>query len=83
MAMGENIRRWREYRAYGQAELARLVGISPNTLYRIEVEGREPRPATLRRLAEVLAMDVATLRDTHPPHARADPDTDASAGDEQ
>ena len=62
MTIGERIRHWRDRRGYGQAELARVVGITPNTLWRIENEDREPRGPTLRKIAETLQVDVATLR---------------------
>jgi transcriptional regulator with XRE-family HTH domain len=62
MTIGERIRDLRERHGYGQAELARLVGMTPNTLWRIEHEGREPRGPALRKIAEILQVDVATLR---------------------
>ncbi len=61
MVVGENIRRWREMRSYGQAELAREAGVSANTLYRIENGMNRPRPATVRKIAEVLHVDPAVL----------------------
>jgi len=59
--IGERIRDWRARRSYGQAELARAVGITPNTLYRIETEGRTPRPATIRKIADILQVSVENL----------------------
>jgi DNA-binding XRE family transcriptional regulator len=59
---GHNIRRVREQRGYDQAELARLVGISPSALWKVENEDRTPRGPTLRKLAEVLSVDPAELR---------------------
>lgn len=62
MSIGQTIRSLREQQGYDQAELARLVDIAPSTLWRIEREDRTPRGATLRRLADVLGVDVPRLR---------------------
>jgi len=61
VAVGENIRRWREFRSYGQAELAREAGLTANTLNRIEQGVNTPRPATVRKLAEILRVDPGVL----------------------
>ena len=61
MGAGERIKAARARKVWGQAELAREAGISPNTLYRIEVGGHEPRPATIRKIARVLGIDPAEL----------------------
>ena len=61
MSVGQNIRRLRERRAYGQGELAGLVGISQNGLWRIEAERVTPKGKTLRKIAEVLGVDVEVL----------------------
>ncbi len=61
ISIGENVRHWRERRSYGQTELAKLVGISPAGLFRIEKGQRTPRPATLRKIAETLGIDVEVL----------------------
>ena len=61
MAIGQNIKEWREKRSYSQVELARLVGISANSLYRIEKESNIPRPQTLRKIAEVLGVTPEVL----------------------
>jgi transcriptional regulator with XRE-family HTH domain len=61
MTVGENVRSWRERRSYGQTELAKLVGMSPEGLFRIEKGQRQPRPATLRKIADVLGIDVEVL----------------------
>lgn len=63
MGVGQNIRRERERLGYDQAELARLAELAPSTLWRIENEDRTPRGATLRRVAEVLGVDVPRLRE--------------------
>lgn len=61
LTVGENVRAWRERRSYGQTELAKLVGISPEGLFRIEKGQRQPRPTTLRKIAEALGIDVEVL----------------------
>lgn len=61
MGVGQNIKKWRERRFYSQAELARLVGISANSIYRIEKETYNPRPQTVRKIAEVLAVSLEEL----------------------
>jgi len=63
MGVGQNIKQWRERRAFGQGELAGLVGISQNGLWRIEAERHKPKPATLRKIAEVLKVEIDTLTD--------------------
>ena len=57
MAVGERIKRRREGKVLGQAELAKAAGVSVNTLYRIEAGIHRPRPLTIRKLAK--ALDVA------------------------
>lgn len=61
MAVGDEIRRARERRVWGQAELARAAGITANTLWKIEHGHQAPRPATVRRIAEVLGLDPSEL----------------------
>lgn len=62
MAVGQNIRHWRERLSYGQSELAGMVGITPNALWRIEREQHMPRPKTLRKIAEALHLTIDQLR---------------------
>ncbi len=59
--MAERIKELRERRSYGQAELARAAGISPNALWRIESGMHAPRPVTVRKIAEALGVDVEVL----------------------
>jgi HTH-type transcriptional regulator, competence development regulator len=61
MAIGDQIKRVRERKVWGQAELARKAGISPNTLYRIEAGDHDPRPITIRKIAEALGVDPGEL----------------------
>jgi len=60
--VGQRIREWRARRSYGQSELARAIGISPNALWRIERGQHQPRPAHLRKIAEVLGVSIEELR---------------------
>ncbi len=68
MTIGERIRELRERRSYGQAELARLVGLTPNSVWAIEAGRQRPRPATLRKIAQLLRVPVEQLTqdDAHP-----------------
>jgi len=59
--MSITLRQARERKCWGQAELARRVGISPSTLHRIEAGRCRARPGTLRRLAEALGVDPSDL----------------------
>lgn len=53
---------------WGQADLAREAGITPNALWRIET-GRvaRPRMSTIRKIAKVLGVDPSELRDDDAP----------------
>jgi len=61
MGIGETVKRLRERRAYSQEDLGKIAGISANTIWRIEAEGRVPRPSTLRKLATALKVDIEQL----------------------
>lgn len=61
MNVGERIREVRERKAYGQAELARAVGITATSLWAIEAGRHVPRPATLRKIAEHLGVPIEQL----------------------
>jgi transcriptional regulator with XRE-family HTH domain len=55
----EHIRR---LRGLSQRELAEKAGVSPATVYELEVGKRPtPRPSTLRKLAEALEVEIADL----------------------
>lgn len=60
---GARIKAARQRAVYGQAELARAAGITPNALWQIENGRREPRPAMIRKLAAALGIDPASLID--------------------
>jgi predicted transcriptional regulator len=52
---GTRVRDARERRLVGQSELAREAGITQSALWHIEKGDRNPRPSTIRRLAEALS----------------------------
>ena len=55
----EHIRR---LRGLSQRELAEKAGVSPATVYELEVGKRPtPRPSTLRKLADALEVEIADL----------------------
>jgi transcriptional regulator with XRE-family HTH domain len=59
---GEKVRAARERRYLSQRELAERAGINHNTVWRIEGSGlTEVHPRTIRKLAEALSVDPATL----------------------
>jgi transcriptional regulator with XRE-family HTH domain len=59
--VGERIRQARERAVFGQAELARAAGISVAGLWQIEHGQREPRPATIRKIAQALGIEPGSL----------------------
>jgi ribosome-binding protein aMBF1 (putative translation factor) len=59
---GENpVRVWREHRNLSLRALAAKSGTTPSALSAIETGKSEGRPATLRRLAEALGVDLDDL----------------------
>jgi transcriptional regulator with XRE-family HTH domain len=59
---GEQVRAARERRYLSQRELADRAGVNRNTVWRIEGSGlTEVHPRTIRKLAEALSVDPATL----------------------
>jgi transcriptional regulator with XRE-family HTH domain len=59
--IGHRIASLRRWYGWTQTELAEQLGVSRMTVYRYEEGGREPSLAMLRRLAEVLEVDVGEL----------------------
>jgi transcriptional regulator with XRE-family HTH domain len=59
--IGDNVKRERLKRAIRQDELARMAGITPTTLSRIERNNSEPHVSTIRKLAKVLEVTPADL----------------------
>jgi len=59
---GEKVKAAREHRFLSQRELADKAELNHNTVWRIETTGRtEVHPRTIRRLAEALSVDPASL----------------------
>jgi transcriptional regulator with XRE-family HTH domain len=58
---GENLRRAREARGLTQEELAHLAGIHRTEVGLLERAGREPRLATLVKLATALGVPLGDL----------------------
>jgi transcriptional regulator with XRE-family HTH domain len=59
--IGERLKNLRIRRALTQEELAAAAGIGKNTVNRLERDLTEPRPPTLRKLAQALGVDPAEL----------------------
>ena len=59
--IGEEVKIWRMRRAMTQAELAEKANVGINTIVRIERNQTEPRPPTIRKLAEALDIDPKEL----------------------
>jgi transcriptional regulator with XRE-family HTH domain len=57
--IGEKLKDLRIRRALTQEELAAAAGIGKNTVNRLERDLTEPRPPTLRKLAQALEVDPA------------------------
>jgi transcriptional regulator with XRE-family HTH domain len=59
---GEKVREARERRFFSQRELADRADVNRNTVWRIETSGQtDVHPRTIRRLAEALSVDPASL----------------------
>ena len=59
--IGERLRELRLARALTQAELGTKAGYSAETISKIESGYREPRPTTVRALADALSVEVEDL----------------------
>ena len=57
MEQGNNVRKLREAKMLSKAELARLAGISPITLDRIE-KGKDCRMSTKRKILLALGLTI-------------------------
>ncbi len=55
------LRAWRLLRGYGQRELARLAGVSHSTVIGIEHGRYRGYPATWRKLAAVLGVELTQI----------------------
>lgn len=56
-----NIRRYREAAGYGQAQLARLIGVEPTTLCRVEHGTRFLSLKRLKKIAELCGCTIDDL----------------------
>lgn len=56
--VGRRLREERQLRGWSQRDLARETGVNPDTISGIETEQHEPRPSTLRKLAEGMGLEV-------------------------
>lgn len=63
MAFGAKLARLRNGKNWTQADLAERIGVQQPTIQRWEAEGRQPRRASLAKLAKVLGVEVAELFD--------------------
>lgn len=60
--IGERIRRARLGAVLTQEELARSAGINRSSLSQIENGQKEPRPSTIRKIAQALDISPTELR---------------------
>jgi transcriptional regulator with XRE-family HTH domain len=61
--IADRLRHERETKSLSRENLAYLAGISPKTIKRLEEQQvANPRPVTIRKLAEALEIDPARLR---------------------
>jgi transcriptional regulator with XRE-family HTH domain len=68
----ETLRELRRRRGWSQKDLADSSGVGQDTISGIESGRHEPRPSTLRKLAEALEVEVADFfREPAPPSDRA------------
>lgn len=58
---GERLRRLRQLKGLTQADLGHAVGLSRRMVAYYEIQGGEPRPELLMKLAEVLSISVDVL----------------------
>jgi transcriptional regulator with XRE-family HTH domain len=59
---GEKVKSAREERFFSQRELASKAGVNHNTIWRIEGSSSvEVHPRTIRKIAEALSVDPASL----------------------
>jgi transcriptional regulator with XRE-family HTH domain len=56
--VGQRLKEERQLRGWSQRDLARATGVNPDTISGIETEQHEPRPSTLRKLADGLGLEV-------------------------
>jgi transcriptional regulator with XRE-family HTH domain len=59
--IGQRLKEERQFRGWSQRDLARETGVNTDTISGIETGQHEPRPSTLRKLAEGLGIEVRDL----------------------
>lgn len=59
--VGQRIRKAREFRVLGVVECAELLGVDYTLLSRWEHDRNKPRPKSLKKIANVLNVDVVWL----------------------
>jgi transcriptional regulator with XRE-family HTH domain len=59
--IGQRLKEERQLRGWSQRDLARETGVNTDTISGIETGQHEPRPSTLRKLAEGLGIEVRDL----------------------
>jgi transcriptional regulator with XRE-family HTH domain len=59
--IGQRLREERQLKGWSQRDLARETGVNTDTISGIETGQHEPRPSTLRKLAEGLGIEVRDL----------------------
>ena len=64
------VRLLRKQRGWSQDELSRASGVDRSTISQIENSVRDPKPATLRRLARTLGVNIGDLFDEEPDQYR-------------
>jgi transcriptional regulator with XRE-family HTH domain len=59
--IGQRVKEERQFRGWSQRDLARETGVNTDTISGIETGQHEPRPSTMRKLAEGLGIEVRDL----------------------
>ena len=59
--IGQRVKEERQFKGWSQRDLARETGVNTDTISGIETGQHEPRPSTLRKLAEGLGIEVRDL----------------------
>ncbi len=65
--IGNNLKRWREYRLVTQQELADAAELGVASVVRIENNRTEPRFSTIKKLADALDLEPEQLLGERPP----------------
>ena len=65
--IGDNLKRWREYRLMTQKELADAAELGVASVVRIENNHTEPRFSTIKKLANALDLEARRLISERPP----------------